>query len=107
MPWMWWKLSISNPLDSARRQRNNICHDYPDTDNILATQEATEAMKAITTVGRGIQTLQANIFLKASKMGRTWDEATVQLTGYMNAQLRNQRPGPVFGAVVIGSWIRF
>jgi hypothetical protein len=53
-------------LDSARRWRNNnIYHNYPDTDNIWAAQEATEAMKAITTVGRGIQTLQANIFPKA------------------------------------------
>ena len=45
-----------------RRQRNHICHDYPDTANIWATQEATEAMKAITAVGRGIQTLRAGIF---------------------------------------------
>lgn len=47
--------------DSARCQRNDICHEYPNNERIWATQGAMEGMKAITIVGREIQNLRTNV----------------------------------------------
>jgi hypothetical protein len=51
-------------LDSARRHRNHLCHEYPATPKIWATQAATEGMRAVTTVGHEIQKLRAGVYRK-------------------------------------------